>query len=173
MRVLLAATMAASALAIGLKMEPAQSLPLTGRSAGPDAAVQMAQQKEMSPAPGGMGSQGQSPRMGGQSQGGPTMGSPGMGGGKLGNEGRQFRSGERGTYGYGPRSGERFGERGERGRVWIGRERERGHMRRHFGGRYWEGGPSYGFRSDCGWLRRRALETGSRYWWRQYRDCMH
>jgi len=24
---------------------------------------------------------------------------------------------------------------------------------------------------DCGWLRRRAIETGSDYWWRRYRLC--
>jgi hypothetical protein len=24
---------------------------------------------------------------------------------------------------------------------------------------------------DCGWLRRRAIETGSSYWWRRYREC--
>jgi hypothetical protein len=174
MRVLLAATMAASALAIGLRMEPAQSLPLGGNSAGPDTAVQMAQQKEMTPAPGGQ-SPGQSPGMsspgqgqgsqGTRGQGGPAMGGPATGGGKLRGEGPQFQPGARGTYGYGPRTG-------ERGRVWIGREHDRGRMRRHFGYRD-DGGPSYGFRSDCRWLRHRALETGSHYWWRRYRDCIH
>src|SRR5215510_4150763 len=109
MRVLLAATMAASALAIGLKMEPAQSLPLGGRSASPDTMIQMAQQKEMSPGAGGMGGPGMgggpAPRAQGQgSPGGPTMGGPGAGGGKMRGEGPQFRSGERGTYGYGPRT---------------------------------------------------------------------
>jgi hypothetical protein len=28
----------------------------------------------------------------------------------------------------------------------------------------------YGY-SDCGWLYRRAVQTGSPYWWRRYRDC--
>jgi hypothetical protein len=27
--------------------------------------------------------------------------------------------------------------------------------------------------SGCGWLRVRAVETGSRYWWRRYRDCVN
>ena len=25
--------------------------------------------------------------------------------------------------------------------------------------------------ADCGWLRRRAIETDSSYWWRRYREC--
>jgi hypothetical protein len=25
--------------------------------------------------------------------------------------------------------------------------------------------------ADCGWLRRRAIETDSTYWWRRYRKC--
>lgn len=37
------------------------------------------------------------------------------------------------------------------------------------------GGYYYGYRdygSGCGWLKRRALATGSRYWWRRYQDCL-
>ena len=33
-------------------------------------------------------------------------------------------------------------------------------------------GPSYGYVSDCDWLRRRAIATGSSYWWRRYRACL-
>lgn len=40
----------------------------------------------------------------------------------------------------------------------------------YFGGPFFYDSYSYGY-SDCGWLRRRALDTGSRYWWRRYRDC--
>ena len=29
----------------------------------------------------------------------------------------------------------------------------------------------YAYSDDCGWLRRRALHTNSRYWWRRYRAC--
>jgi len=25
--------------------------------------------------------------------------------------------------------------------------------------------------NDCYWLKRRAISTGSRYWWRRYREC--
>jgi hypothetical protein len=174
--------MAASVLAIGLNMEPAQSLPLGAAGASQDAAaaVLKAQQKEISPAPGqgqggaGQGTPGQGP---GQGQGmkaprqggpgmGPGMGGPGMGGGGMRGQGPQFRSGQQGgAHGFGP---------GERSRERIGRERERGHMRRHFGRRGWEGGSSYGYLgSDCGWLRRRALATGSGYWWRRYRECLY
>lgn len=28
------------------------------------------------------------------------------------------------------------------------------------------------YSDDCGWLRRRAIATGSRYWWRRYRACI-
>lgn len=48
----------------------------------------------------------------------------------------------------------------------------RGHHGRHFRGF----GYGYGFydygNSGCGWLRARAIETGSRYWWRRYRACI-
>jgi hypothetical protein len=46
MRALWTATMAASALAIGLSMDPAQSLPLGGKIASPDAMVQQVQRGE-------------------------------------------------------------------------------------------------------------------------------
>jgi hypothetical protein len=26
-------------------------------------------------------------------------------------------------------------------------------------------------RGDCGWLHRRAVETGSEHWWERYNDC--
>ena len=29
----------------------------------------------------------------------------------------------------------------------------------------------YGYRRSCGWLHRRAINTGSRYWWKRYRAC--
>ena len=128
MRVLLAATTAASVLAIGFSMEPAASLPLGGQGANPGAPLHKAQQ--MSPAP--------------------DM------------RGRKTRSGEKGMRDDGPRTG----QRGDG-------DRHRGDRDRHRGGRggIWFG-PGYGFRPDCGWLRRRALDTGSPHWWRQYRACM-
>lgn len=27
--------------------------------------------------------------------------------------------------------------------------------------------------NGCSWLRHRARETGSRYWWRRYHDCIN
>ena len=32
--------------------------------------------------------------------------------------------------------------------------------------------PVYVYNNSCGWLRQRALATGSRYWWRRYRECL-
>ena len=33
--------------------------------------------------------------------------------------------------------------------------------------------PLYVAPSGCGWLRAKALDTGSKYWWRRYRDCIN
>jgi opacity protein-like surface antigen len=51
----------------------------------------------------------------------------------------------------------------------------RGH-RHHFGHFHRRGfviGPvySYGYGGGCGWLRHRAVVTGSPYWWHRYRLC--
>ena len=54
---------------------------------------------------------------------------------------------------------------------------------RFYGGgpRFYGGGFRYGFYaptpyyvtpSGCGWLRVRALDTGSRYWWHRYHECL-
>lgn len=55
-----------------------------------------------------------------------------------------------------------------------GRNVHRGHWR----GSVFYGVPTYGFYDSghydgggCYWLKRRAINTGSRYWWRRYRDC--
>jgi hypothetical protein len=29
----------------------------------------------------------------------------------------------------------------------------------------------YAYSDDCGWLRRKALRTNGRYWWRRYHAC--
>ena len=49
------------------------------------------------------------------------------------------------------------------------------HHRRHWGG--YVGAPFiyYGsdyYYNDCNWLRRRALRTGSPYWWDRYYSCI-
>jgi hypothetical protein len=56
------------------------------------------------------------------------------------------------------------------------RDRHRDGRRHHRGIRYSWGGPVFYFydgyyHGDCGWLRRRAIATGSRYWWQRYRLC--
>ena len=97
--------------------------------------------------------------------------SPGSG---QGMERSKMRSEERGTRGDRPRMGPR-----SRGYIDGGREGRRGEWRgdrdiRRYGGRRgFEARPGYGYRAGCGWLRQRALETGSRYWWRRFRDCRH
>jgi len=41
---------------------------------------------------------------------------------------------------------------------------------RHFHRNYFHAGPRY-LPDRCGWLRHRALASGSRYWWQRYRAC--
>jgi len=58
----------------------------------------------------------------------------------------------------------------------IDRRRHDGGHRWHRGTRYlWGGLPFYfydgHYYGDCGWLKRRAEATGSRYWWVRYRQC--
>ncbi len=65
-----------------------------------------------------------------------------------------------------------------------GRHHFRGGMHRHRFHRHW-GGPRLRFRSwgpaigiyggygGCGWLHRRAIYTGSAYWWRRYNACRY
>jgi hypothetical protein len=48
------------------------------------------------------------------------------------------------------------------------------HHRRGFGvivgSGYYDG--DYYYYGGCEWLHERAAETGSRYWWRRYEDCV-
>lgn len=81
-----------------------------------------------------------------------------------------------------PRMGDRGdrvyrGWRGDRGTVEVVPRRGRGD-RPWMAGRRYSWGPGVGFYfwngyyyGDCRWLRRRAIETGSAYWWRRYRLC--
>jgi hypothetical protein len=139
MRILLAATMAASVLAIGSSIAPAASVPAGSRAGDAGTPVhrtqQKEQQKEVSPGPG---------------TGGDRMRS-----GERGSREDRLRMGQPRGY----IDGDREWRRGDR--EWRGRGR-----------RGWGGRPGYGHRTDCGWLRRRALDTGSRYWWRQWRECV-
>ena len=42
---------------------------------------------------------------------------------------------------------------------------------RRYGYNAWYGLPLYSYGSGCGYLYRRAVETGSTYWWDRYRRC--
>jgi hypothetical protein len=50
----------------------------------------------------------------------------------------------------------------------VGVHHFRHHRRFAFVGVY-----PYAYDGDCYWLRRRALNTGSSYWWRRYYACRH
>lgn len=117
----------------------------------------------------------------------------GFGGGRAfsggGGGGRSFRGGGGGGGraivggGFG---GQKFsGSRSFNGRSgnWNGggggRHHGRHNNRRFYGGGYgyypYYGASyysDYGYGSDCGWLRRRAVNTGSSYWWRRYEQCV-
>jgi hypothetical protein len=45
------------------------------------------------------------------------------------------------------------------------------HRRHHFYGPRFYVAPVYGYNSGCRWLKRKALYTGSHYWWRRYQRC--
>ena len=78
-------------------------------------------------------------------------------------------------------------DRGDRDRSGIrdgrrGGDMDRGYRRGGGGyapwrsGRRYSWGPGFYFYNgyyygDCGWLRRRAVATGSSYWWDRYRLC--
>ncbi len=34
-------------------------------------------------------------------------------------------------------------------------------------------GNGYGYNSSCRWLKRKAIHTGSSYWWRRYEYCIY
>lgn len=104
--------------------------------------------------------------------------------------------GDRGSRGDGPFARGNRGPGGEakgrsRGDDGVNRSRSGGNRgpfardgRRHSGadirrhGRRYSWGPGVTFwfydgyyYGDCDWLRRRAVATGSRYWWQRYRLC--
>ncbi|MFN0217804.1 MAG: hypothetical protein ACKVP4_03200 [Hyphomicrobium sp.] len=62
---------------------------------------------------------------------------------------------------------------------WNGNRngRHRGHKRRFYAGYpyYWAGplvySQAYSYGDDCGWLHRKAIQTGSSYWWTRYNEC--
>lgn len=58
-------------------------------------------------------------------------------------------------------------------RHFEGREHERFEHRRFHRGPvfYLNSGHGYGNGDGCYWLKRRALNSGSRYWWHRYNEC--
>jgi hypothetical protein len=119
---------------------------------------------------GGGGSPGASS---GHSSGGAMFGGGG-GGGKGGRGGGSGSEGAgSGESGRGPDAG------GTSGRGWSGDgSRHSGHHghHRHRGGIGIYVGPGYdddySYGGECGWLKRRAISTGSGYWWRRYQECI-
>jgi hypothetical protein len=62
---------------------------------------------------------------------------------------------------------------------WNGNWHGHGHHHRYYYNRfyaypYFYGGyyPYNGYYGSCGWLYRRAVATGSRYWWNRYYACV-
>ncbi len=160
--------MAASVLAIGASMQPAASLPLGGQADSPGAVHKV---QQTLPGPGTQGGKMRSEEQGQRGERGMRGDSPRLGQprGYI-NGGRELRRTEREW------RGDRDLRRGDRGDRGEWRRGDRGEWRgdrdrRRFGGPRIEVVPGFGYRGDCRWLRRRAIETGSRYWWRRYRDC--
>jgi hypothetical protein len=58
---------------------------------------------------------------------------------------------------------------------WDGRHDH--HHGKHFSRRFFYGPDIYvyggGYGYDCDWLYRRAVATGSAYWWRRYQECIY
>lgn len=44
------------------------------------------------------------------------------------------------------------------------------HRRHYYRPRFYVA-PVYGYNSGCRWMKRKALYTGSSYWWRRYQHC--
>ena len=133
---------------------------------------------------GGSGSSsGDSAAFGGGGSGGGGGGRGATSGGDRG--GMSSGRGDRGamTSGRGERgamSGSVSRQRGDRGpRISEGRRDHSG--RRHSHRRHRHDGvsigiytdDSYGYYPSCEYYRRRAVATGSGYWWRRFRDCIY
>ena len=128
MRSFLMATVAASALAIGIGFGPAAAFSPVGKTTVDTENVLLIAERG-----------GRDTRAGGK---GMRSGRGSMHRGDRNHRGSGFRSGGRDGYGRGGVGFDFFA------------------------------GPSYGYVSDCNWLRRRAVTTGSSYWWGRYRACL-
>lgn len=172
MKALVMATVAAGALVATLGAMPAVQAAPVGK-----APLATAPQDLVTPVArggrgfggGGRGGMHSGPRMGGARMGGPRMGGAGrfIGRGGSPGGGRFYRGG-----GGGPRHGFNGPRRGHHGHH---------HHRPRYRGLYYAapfaayGAYYYGsgyYNEGCGWLRRRAEASGSRYWWSRYEDCV-
>ena len=109
--------------------------------------------------------------------GGHSMG--GGGGAKFSGGGGRSYSGGSKSFGGGTRSySHTYRSPSGSSRVYAYRNndgRHHGHHRhfRGFVGYPYYGYSDYGYSDGCYWLRRRALATGSSYWWNRYNDCVN
>lgn len=108
---------------------------------------------------------------GGRSFGGGGGGSPRFHGGG-GGGGRSFGGGGGGVPRiHGGRGGPRVGGYVGRNRGHHGRKHRRGGgIYFGFGAPYYSG--DYYNSQSCTWLHRKAIRTGTKYWWRRYRNCV-
>jgi len=113
---------------------------------------------------------------GGASAGGGAVGGGGISGGgsTRSGGGGSFNSGGRAFTGSAPRSSMNRGHVSGRGSISDG---DRRHVRRFRHGRSF-GYVPYGYYDDtyayggCGYYYRRAVATGSSYWWNRYYNCV-
>jgi len=169
-RALTAASVVGGAILMLAAATPASALPLTKSHTGTAEGIV----HQTAPGHRGGGGGGVGRGMGG---GGRGM----MGGGHSGGGRGMMRGGSgpgRGMVGRGHGGGPRM-HSGPRGPRHAGPGRHHHHPRHHRGpyrGFYYGGGVpyyyGYGGYDDCGWLRRRALATGSPYWWSRYYACI-
>jgi hypothetical protein len=150
-RQLMAALAVGGMLAATAALHPANAVPSPQSQAAPGGVVELVRRGGGGGPRGGMG-----PGIGARSFGGPRGIGPG-----------------RGAFRHGPR--------GPRGGIGAGPWRGGRHGHHHHRPRFRFYAPYYGYvpyyydygdGDDCSWLRRRAVATGSRYWWRRYYACI-
>jgi hypothetical protein len=74
--------------------------------------------------------------------------------------------------GYGGPKGNLGGYNGTKYTYSPGHRHRRFHRHIFIGAPFVYGGYYYGY-GDCYWLRRRAIATGSPYWWNRYNACLY
>ena len=74
---------------------------------------------------------------------------------------------------YGGKSYSHVGHVGHVGHPFVNKARfvHDRRFRRHHHNRIFVAYSDYGYANDCYWLRRKALYTGSSYWWNRYYAC--